>query len=485
MNRFPLLAPVLAVAMLAGCASVVVPPSQVPSHSPALAAVADTGLALGTPPREWWRALGDPQLDALVAEATGHNRELRAALAAVDAARSLAEAAARDALPQGRLDAQAQLRRPSTADTDPYRQGLPRPPSSRLVTVGQGLSWEIDLFGRVGTAEAVAGRRADGAAADWHAAMALVQAEVVRHYTGLRHQQQALSLLADEAAAHAIRAKQLSVRVAAGLADQREVLAVDVELARLRADSVQARAAQHTHLAALALLAGRSPAEGDAWRSVLLAPGSLPSVPDNDAIVQPTDLLARRPDVVRADAQLRVALGETVLAERAHLPRVSLNVAFGLNAPFGRLGDAGALRHAVGPALSWEWLDAGRSDARAAAARAGQEAALQAFEHTVLRALHDSEIALRQWAAASSALADARRAEALARRASAHARSRVDAGLEPPVNAHDAAATHLRAQRAALAVQADALRAFGHAQLALGAWQPQPQQQPDRVALHR
>ncbi|MDP1165667.1 hypothetical protein, partial [Klebsiella pneumoniae] len=61
-----------------------------------------------------------------------------------------------------------------------------------------------------------------------------------------------------------------------------------------------------------------------------------------------------------------------------------------------RLGQAGALREAAGPALSWEWLDAGRIQARAAAARAGQEAALNAFEQTVLTALQDSEIALRQ-----------------------------------------------------------------------------------------
>lgn len=472
MNRFSLLAVALAAALLAGCASVVAPPSQVQARAPTLAAVADAGLALGTPARDWWRALGDPALDALVAEATERNRELRAALANVDAARSLAEATARDALPQGRLDAQAQLRRPSTADTDPYRQGLPRPPSSRLFTLGQGLAWEIDLFGRVGTAAAVADRRTDSASADLHAATALVQAEVVRHYAGLRLQQQTLRLLADEAAAHATRAKQLRVRVAAGLADQREALAAESELARVRTDSAQAQAAQHTHLAALALLTGRSPVEGDAWRSRLLAPASLPAVPAEDAIVHPTDLLARRPDVARADAQLRAALGETVLAERAHLPRISLNLAVGLNAPFGRLGDAGALRHAVGPALSWDWLDAGRTDARAAAARAGQEAALQGFEQTVLKALQDSEIALRQWAAARSALAEARTAEALAAQTAAHARARVDAGLEPPAAASEADAAHLRAQRSALSVQTDALLAFGQAQLALGAWQP-------------
>lgn len=472
MNRFPLLAAALAAALLAGCASVVDPVSRVPAAAPVLPAVLDAGATTGTPAREWWRALGDPALDALVAESVQSNRDLRAALAALNAARALADAAERDALPAGRLDAQAQAQRPSTAEVDPYRQGLPRPPSARVVTLGQGLAWEIDLFGRVGTAAAVADRRADSAAADLHAATALLQSEVVRHYTGLRQQQQALQLLADEAAAHEARAAQLHVRVEAGLADRREALAADGERARVQAEQAQSQAALHAHLAALAVLAGRSPAERDGWRAALQAPAPLPGVPVDSAIAQPADLLARRPDVARADAQLRAALGEAVLAERAHLPRVSLNLTFGLNAPFGNLSDSGALRYAAGPALSWEWLDAGRFKARAAAARAGQEAALNAFEQTVMKALQDSEVALRQWAAARSSQVQADRATALAAEASTHARARVAAGLEPPPTALDGTAAYLRAQRAALSAQAEALQAFGQTQLALGAWQP-------------
>lgn len=475
MNRLSPLAAVMAAALLAGCAAVVSPGSQLPATAPVLPAVAEASaaIAVGTPARDWWRALGDPRLDALVAEAVDHNRELRAALATVQAARSWADAAAREGLPAGRLDAQAQVQRPSTAEVDPYRQGLPRPPVSRVAFIGQGLAWEIDLFGRVGTASAVAERRADGAAADLHAATALVQAEVVRHYTGLRLQQQTLGLLADEAATQQARAAQLRQRVAAGLADRRESLAADGARARAEAEHAQAQAALHAHLAALAVLAGRSPADRDAWRDALLAPADLPRVPSDAAIVQPTDLLARRPDVARADAQLRAALGEAALADRAHLPRLSLNLALGLHGHFGQLGQAGALREAAGPALSWEWLDAGRIQARAAAARAGQEAALNAFEQTVLTALQDSEIALRQWAAAGRAWAQANEARAAAAQAWAHARARVDAGLEPPHSALDAAAAHQQAQRAALTAQAEALQAFGQAQLALGAWQPE------------
>lgn len=472
MNRFPLLAVALAAALLTGCASVDAPGSRIAERAQVLTPATDLQVTVGTPAREWWRALGDPQLDALVAEAMARNHDVQAATAAVQAARSLVDAAQRDALPQGRLEGQAQAVRPSTAEVDPYGQGLPRPPSARMATIGQGLAWEIDLFGRVGTAEAVAARRADSSAADLHAATALLQGEVVRHYAGLRLQQQALQLLKQEAQLLGDRARQLRARAEAGLADRREAWAAEAEQQRAQAETAAAEAEAHVHLTALAVLSGRSPTARDTWRDQLLQPAALPAVPGDAALQQPTDLLARRPDVARADAQLRAAMGETVLAERAHLPRLSLNLVAGLNAPFGRLGDAGALRYAAGPALSWDWLDFGRLKARATAAKAGEVAALHAFEQAVLKALQDSEVALRQWVAANRGLGAAQQAERVAAQAAAYAQSRASAGLEPPTMALDAAAQHLRAQRSRLVGQADALLAFGQTQLALGAWQP-------------
>ncbi|WP_204280547.1 hypothetical protein, partial [Providencia stuartii] len=87
-----------------------------------------------------------------------------------------------------------------------------------------------------------------------------------------------LGLLADEAATQQARAAQLRQRVAAGLADRRESLAADGARARAEAEHAQAQAALHAHLAALAVLAGRSPADRDAWRDALLAPADLPRV---------------------------------------------------------------------------------------------------------------------------------------------------------------------------------------------------------------
>lgn len=472
---------VLALAMLlSGCASVA-PPSAIPDavqrHAGRIAASAPL------PARDWWRDLGDEAIDALVPRAMAHNHDLHAALATLRQARALAGLAAREALPQGGLQAQAQVTRPSLAEVDPYRQGLPRPPEQRLGSLGQALSWELDLFGRIGTASAVAERQADAAQADAHAAAALLQAEVVRRVVLLRQHQHDAARLAEERSLAERRVQQLALRERAGLADRREVLAAQAQQAEAEALLAATQAGERQQRQALAVLLGRSPAAADAgtagtadaaeWQA-LLASRALPGLPAAPFVADPGALLAQRPDVRRADAQLRAVLGDAVLAERAHLPRLRLDLTAALSAPLGALGDAGALRYAAGPVLQWDWLDAGRHRARAAAARAGGEAAWHRFEQVVLQALADTDAALRQQQAARTGWQQAQAAEAAAAQAAAHTGARVQAGLEPPVQALEQSARHAQARRAAQARQAEALLAHVQVQLALAAWQPGP-----------
>ncbi|RUR71254.1 TolC family protein [Variovorax guangxiensis] len=472
-------APLLLASLLAGCAAIA-PPSAVPSAVQRHAdfdvtspAAGDAGLPVGVPSRHWWRDLKDPQLNILVEQAMARNHELQAALAVIKEARAMADVAEREVLPQGRLSAQSLATRPSVAETDPYGQGLSRPPSRRIGMISQGLSWELDLFGRIGTASAIAERQLDAAQADARAATALLQAEVVRSYVQLRRHQQEALRVDEELVLLRQRANLLEQRALAGLTDRREVIAADAAIARAEAERGQLLAACHVSVAALAVLAGRSPLTSDPDWDHRVAAAELPDSPTTMQIAQPGELLAKRPDVAKADALLRASLGNTVLAERAHLPRVSLDLSMGLSAPLGQLGRGSSLRYAAGPALQWDWLDAGRIAARAAAGRAGSERAWHTFEQTVLKALEDSEGALRNWSAARGALAQAHAARSSARAAQEYASIRADAGMEAPTQALEHRVAHIRAARSELAAQADSILAYVQTQLALAAWQPE------------
>lgn len=472
-------APLLAWAVLSGCASVA-PDSALPdlaqrhgssaSISPAAAAA---GARLGVPPRAWWQDLGDARLDELVRQAMDRNAERQAALASVREARALAGQARREGLPQGRLSAEVQRVQPSIADADLYRQGLPRPPAQTLATIGQLVSWEIDLFGRVGTALAAAERQVDAAEADARGATALLQAEVVRQYVQLRRHQQTQLRLDEELEVSQQRLDRVRARVAAGLVDRREGLAIEAEREQLQAERSQGVAAVHIATSALAVLVGRSPTQTDAAWQALIAPADLPRLPADVAIVAPTDLLANRPDVARADALWRASQGHVVLAERAHLPRLSLAASFGLKAAAGGLGQAGAVQYAAGPMLQWDWLDLGRVQARADAAQAGSDRAWHGLESTVLKALNDSESALRGWVAAQDGVQRSQQAEQAASAAADYTAARARAGLEPNALALEQRVAYLRAQRGSLGARASALESFAQVQLALAAWQPE------------
>ncbi|MBX9267979.1 TolC family protein [Chromobacterium violaceum] len=468
---FPRQAIWVSLALLGGCAAVV-PPSQIAPSSQALAAHASpaasaAGIHVGQTAANWWQALHDPQLDALLQQAMQSNHQRQEALATVRAARSAADAAARDALPQGSLGGQAQRQQLSGMEVDPYRQGLSRPPAQNIGVLQQSLRWELDLFGRTATAAAVAERQADIRAADLHAATVLLQADVVRQYTRWQQARLNRQLLQDELSTLRQRHRQLQYQQQAGLIDPREVLAAASASHQLEAELAANDAAAASALAALAVLCGDNP---------LLSPRAggepkLPEVPTDTAIAYPHDLLARRPDVVRADAELRSKLGEAALADRAHLPHLSLDLTAGVMAPFGLLGNADALRYALGPAFSWDWLDAGRRAARRASAEQQGQAALHHYEQTVLNALQESETSLRQWQAAKAQLASARDAEALASRSASYSQARSQAGLEPQSQALAAHASLQQARRAGLAAHADAIAAYVQVQLALGAWQ--------------
>ena len=466
-------------AVIAGCASV-----KAPSALPALAgkagvaaqltpAAAAAGLQLGTPSRAWWLDLNDSRLSELVELAMRNNHDRLGALAAVKEARALAGLARAEGRPQGALSAQAQRVQLSSVQADPYSQGLPRPPAQTLLNIGQMVSWEVDLFGRVGTATAIAERQAEAITADANAATALLQAEVVRQYVQLRKHQLALVQISAELSALRDRSEQMRLRVQSGLADEREALAAEGELAGAQAEHTQLNAGLHAAASALAVLAGRSPAQRDEQWHAMLGTADLPLMPDAVHLVQPTDLLANRPDVVKADALYRASVGSVVLSERAHLPRLSLSAAIGLEGQSATLGRASAQTYSGGALLRWDWLDMGRINARSQSARASSERAWHALEQTALKAIEDSENSLRNWLAAQHVLLQSERAEHAARAAADYSERRRKSGIEPGIQALQMQVAFLRAHRNTITAQASAIEAFAQAQLALAAWQPE------------
>lgn len=325
----PLFLPLLAL-MVTACAAgprdldpeATLPPQQqqqrfAPQAGPEQATV-DTVVAA-----DWWRAFGSPELMALVDEALAHATDIAVADAALRQAREQAGAAAGAALPEVDASYQAQRTRvsnalaPAVTDSSQYLYTL----HTAQVTVSYGL----DLFG---------GTRA-------HIRSARAAAEVQRH----RLEAARAAVVANLVQA-VIQRASLADQVAAGetsVSVNRDILQNLLQRQRLGAVGAADIATQQT---ALATAEAALPAlvRAEAHQRIVIgtllgraAGVELPPLPNLGALALPhdlplalpSDLVARRPDIRAARAQLEGAGADVGVAIAARLPNIQLSASAG------------------------------------------------------------------------------------------------------------------------------------------------------------
>jgi len=147
------------------------------------------------------------------------------------------------------------------------------------------------------------------------------------------------------------------------------------------------------------------------------------------AVGDAASLLARRPDVRRAERQLAAAAARVGVATASLYPSVTLGAAVSNVAlEPGGLARSDGLSFSIGPLISWSFPNIAAARARIAQAEAGSGAALARFDQAILGALEETETALAVHSAERerrSALEGAREA---AVETAAAARARYEAG---------------------------------------------------------
>jgi NodT family efflux transporter outer membrane factor (OMF) lipoprotein len=338
----------------------------------------------------WWQLYRDPTLDGLVADALAANTDIRIATARLARARASLREVRGDRLPQATAGAATTYGRTSLIQRPP---GLAR--EDWTIDAGLDVAYEVDLFGRIG--RGVEAARGDVGAADADAAAVRVSvvAETTRAYAD--------AASAAERLAVAARIVDLLDRSLKVTERRREVgLTTGLDTARIaalrnqrRADVPAIAAERQAALFRLATLTGRAP--GDlppvaAQRSETLRLDQPIPIGDGAA------LLGRRPDVRAAERRLAAATARVGVATADLYPRISLGGSIGSTGTgLGNLFGAGPLNWLLGPLISWN-ANPAKARARIAGAEAETQAALAAFDGTVLTALEETETALSNYA---------------------------------------------------------------------------------------
>ncbi len=127
----------------------------------------------------------------------------------------------------------------------------------------------------------------------------------------------------------------------------------------------------------------------------------------------PSDLLRRRPDIRRAEADIHAATARIGVAAADLFPKFSLGASLGWKSDEpGTLLNSASRFWSLGPSVSWTLFDGGRSLSQVEVQKALEEQSVLTYRKTVLAALQETEDAL----IASSKEAEHRKAleEALA-----------------------------------------------------------------------
>ena len=180
---------------------------------------------------DWWRALGDPQLDRVVAAALADAPRLDAAEARIRQAAAALDAA--DALdgPDIGLTGSAQVVRLSGRSTIPP----PFAGSTRFLGELRGnLNWNLDLFGRQAAAIRSARDTLRAAALDRAAARLSLTGAVVSAYAELARAERQGAIAARASATRAESLRLTTVRIRSNLASQLDARAAETLLAQAR-----------------------------------------------------------------------------------------------------------------------------------------------------------------------------------------------------------------------------------------------------------
>ncbi|MDP3081189.1 MAG: TolC family protein, partial [Brevundimonas sp.] len=162
------------------------------------------------------------------------------------------------------------------------------------------------------------------------------------------------------------------------------------------------------------------------------------SIPIGDG----AQLLARRPDVRRAERNLAAAAARVNVATADLFPRIILGGSLGSTAlDAGDLSTDSSVRFNVGPLISWSFPNVFAARARIEQASAGSDAALATFDQTVLVALQETETALANYANELDRRAALQAARDQAASAARLSRLRFDAGADSFLTVLDAERT--------------------------------------------
>lgn len=414
-----------------------------------------------------WRAyFTDPRLQAVIAVALEHNRDLRIATARIAEARAQFGIQRAERLPTLNLNAgRTASRTPATASST----GVESHTQRYDVNLGV-VAFELDFWGRVASLSEAARASYLATEAAQRAFRLSLIAEVANAYLSEQELRERTRLAAATVEARAATRELTARRRELGVSGDLDYLQAEgaYQAAVAERENLERQLAAATNL--LDLLVGRPLHElKDLPAGRDLAQQDIPVAPIAEL---PAEVLLRRPDVLAAEQRLVAANASIGAARAAFLPRITLTGSVGTaSRTLSGLFDAGSDAWSFQPALVLPLFDAGRNAANSDLAEARKVVAVAEYEKTLQQAFREvADLLAARARLATQLAAQQANADAQARRLKL-VEARYAAGIASHLEVLDAQRESFAAQQGALQVRRALLAATAQLYKALAAEQ--------------
>ncbi|QLF91761.1 efflux transporter outer membrane subunit [Pseudomonas sp. ABC1] len=334
---------------------------------------------------------------------------------------------------------------------------------SKSYDLSLGVSWELDLWGRLRRQLESDRASLDASAAELAAVRLSQQSELTQSYLQLRIIDAQRQLLQNTLDAYARSLRITENQRKAGIVTRADVAQARTQLKSTEAQLIdlEYQRAQREH--AIAVLIGVPPAQFE-----LAAREQLPSLPQVPRMV-PSQLLERRPDVAAAERQVMSANALIGVAKTAWFPSLNLSASGGYRSSvLDQWIETPNRFWSIGPEFAMTLFDGGQIRSGIEKAEASYDRTVASYRQTVLDSLREVEDYLVQLRVLEQESAVQGEALEAAREALRLAENQYRAGTVDYLNVVTAQATALDNERTQLTLLGSRLQASVQLVAALG-----------------
>jgi NodT family efflux transporter outer membrane factor (OMF) lipoprotein len=337
----------------------------------------------------WWTTFGDQVLTSLVERAVSSNLDLKQAEARILQARASRNIVTAGLWPSAEVTGSFTRSASAATFTAPGTSGEVY---SNLYKGSLDAAWELDIFGGVRRDVEAANADVLAAVEDRRNVLVTLVAEVALNYIDLRSFQQRIMIAEENLKAQKHSAELTRQKFKGGLVSGLDVANADALVASTASQIPLLETSARQSIYNLSVLLGLEPS---ALLEELSPASIIPATPPSVPVGVPSDLLRRRPDIRRAEAQIHAATARIGVAIADLFPKLSLSASMGFQGSQSNTWMNWVNRFwSFGPSVNWQVFDAGKIGANIELQKVLQEQSFITYQQTVLTALQDVENAL-------------------------------------------------------------------------------------------